>query len=214
MKVKGVFPAVALSLLIHGLLAVGLVAYLEYAPAPDVPVALDLSSVELSFAETEDAAAAVSQTMPAPADPEPTRPAELEPPALQPIRPNPPDPAFPKLRDPIPPPQLPQLPQTAQLPQPSPRQARIDAPPLPRRAIKPDYPRGARQRGEQGNVVLEIRVTAEGTVETVKVVLSSGFPELDAAAVQAAKAAKFSPAKSGRDPVASSARLQLQFKLK
>ena len=73
---------------------------------------------------------------------------------------------------------------------------------------------GARQRGEQGDVILEIRVTAEGTVDAVKIATSSGFAELDEAAVRAAKAAKFSPARSGREPVASTARLKLQFKLK
>ena len=90
----------------------------------------------------------------------------------------------------------------------------MDAPPKPKRNIKPDYPKGARQRGEQGDVVLEIRVNAEGTVDDVKVATSSGFAELDEAAVRAAKGAKFSPARSGHDPVASTARLKLQFKLK
>ena len=96
----------------------------------------------------------------------------------------------------------------------APRQARLDAPPKPKRNIKPDYPKEARQRGEQGDVVVEIRVNAEGTVDAVTVAASSGFPELDEAAVRAARAAKFSPARSGRDPVASTARLKLQFKLK
>ena len=96
----------------------------------------------------------------------------------------------------------------------APRQARLDAPPKPKRNIRPDYPKGARQRGEQGDVILEIRVNAEGTVDDVKVVTSSGFAELDEAAVKAARAAKFSPARSGHVPVASTARLKLQFKLK
>ena len=64
------------------------------------------------------------------------------------------------------------------------------------------------------SVVLEIRVNAEGTVDDVKVATSSGFAELDEAAVKAARAAKFSPARSGHDLVASTARLKLQFKLK
>ena len=96
----------------------------------------------------------------------------------------------------------------------APRQARLDAPPKPKRNIKPEYPKGARQRGEQGDVVLEIRVNAAGAVDAVKVVGPSGYPELDEAAVRAAKAAKFSPARSGRESVASTARLKLQFKLK
>ena len=63
-------------------------------------------------------------------------------------------------------------------------------------------------------MTLEIRVGAGGEVEEAKVVVTSGFAELDAAAVKAAKAAKFTPAKSGRDAVASMARLKLSFKLK
>ena len=82
------------------------------------------------------------------------------------------------------------------------------------RAIKPEYPKGARQRGEQGDVVVEIRINAKGTVDDVAVAVSSGFPELDEAAVKAARAAKFSPARSGHDAVASTARLKLSFKLR
>ena len=75
-------------------------------------------------------------------------------------------------------------------------------------------PKGARQRGEQGDVVLEIRVNAAGIVDRVDVVSPSSFPELDEAAVRAARAARFTPAKSGGAPVASTARLMLTFKLK
>jgi len=96
----------------------------------------------------------------------------------------------------------------------APKQAKIDAPPKPHKAIKPDYPKGARQRGEQGDVVLEIRVNAAGIVDRVDVVSSCGFPELDEAAVRAARTARFTPAKSGGSPVASTARLKLDFKLK
>ena len=59
-----VITAIAVSILIHGLLAVGLVAYFEYVPRPDVLATLDLSSVELSFAET------VEETQPVAAAPE------------------------------------------------------------------------------------------------------------------------------------------------
>jgi protein TonB len=96
----------------------------------------------------------------------------------------------------------------------APKQARIDAPPKPLRTIKPDYPKGARQRGEEGDVVLELHVTAQGTVDEVKIVRSSGFGELDSAALRAARTARFTPAKRGRDAVASTARLTLTFTLK
>ena len=51
-------------------------------------------------------------------------------------------------------------------------------------------------------------------MDDVKVATSSGFAELDEAAMKAARTAKFSPARSGHDPVASTVRLKLQFKLR
>ena len=220
--------AILLSIAIHGLIAVGLIAYLEYAPEPDVLATLDLSSVELSFAEEVQETAAVAPMPAAVAERRPPKPKLDEPPPEA------------KLEKPLPPDagevRFPEPKEDARLktkdvkakderretkdskpvsaPTVAPRQARLDAPPKPKRNIKPDYPKGARQRGEQGDVILEIRVNAEGTVDGVKVAVSSGFSELDEAAIKAAKAAKFSPARSGHDPVASTARLKLQFKLK
>ena len=210
--VKNLILSLAASLLLHGFVAFALIAYLEHAPRPDVLAMLDLSSVELSFAETVEESAAVA---PAPEImQQKVRPFVAErPPAVKPEKPLPPDPSAPKFPEPKEEPQT-LRPSNPQASQPAPRQARIDAPPKPKRSIKPDYPKGARQRGEQGDVVLEIRVNAEGTVDTVKVAVSSGFGELDEAAAKAAKAAKFKPARSGREPVASTARLKLQFKLR
>ena len=242
-----VITAIAVSILIHGLLAVGLVAYFEYAPRPDVLATLDLSSVELSFAEQveENAAVAalpatvghirrpqvVSQSEVARAVRVPSPPQEEKPPEVKIEKPLPPEAGeikFPEPREDarlktedvvkkVPPKDnrtIEQSEQSNNSPPVAPRQARLDAPPKPKRNIRPDYPKGARQRGEQGDVVLEIRVSAEGTVDDVKVATSSGFAELDEAAVKAARAAKFSPARSGHDPVASMARLTLSFKLR
>ena len=205
--------AILLSILIHGLIAAALIAYLEYAPHPDVLATLDLSSVELSFAETVEETAAVAPTPATVGRAVPSPPQDEKPPEVKLEKPLPPDAGEIKFPEPKEEPQTlkPSNPQTFQ---PAPRQARLDAPPQPKRNIKPDYPKGARQRGEQGDVVLEIRVNAEGTVDDVKVATSSGFAELDEAAAKAARTAKFSPARSGREPVASTARLKLQFKLK
>ena len=201
------------------MVAVGIVAYMKYAPGPTAVATLDLSSVDLSFAEDEDETAAVSPTMPAMPEVEPPKPREEKPPEAERAEdPLPPDPAAPKLAEPEPereqmetpniPPPAPPAPAVA------PKQAKIDAPPKPHKTIKPDYPKGARQRGEQGEVILEIRVNAAGIVDHVDIVSSCGFPELDDAAVRAARTARFTPAKSGGSPVASTARLKLDFKLK
>lgn len=231
--------AIFLSILFHAVLAAALAVYVDCAPAPDVLAQLDLSSVDLSFAETEDETAAVQPALasapdePVPEEPppEPERPPESEPPKELP-------PELDALKLPEPPPERPPLetpkveppkaepppkevpppsqPATASAPAPAvaPRQARVDAPPRPRKNIKPDYPKGARQRGEQGDVTLELHVTAQGTVGDVTIVSASGYPELDEAAVRAVKAARFTPARRGRQPVASTAKITLTFRLK
>ena len=211
--------AIIASVAAHGLVAVGIVAYMKYAPGPTAVATLDLSSVDLSFAEDEDETAAVSPTMPAMPEVEPPKLREEAPPEAERAEdPLPPDPAAPQLAEPEPErermetPEIP--PPSPPAPAVAPKQAKIDAPPKPHKAIKPDYPKGARQRGEQGDVVLEIRVNAAGIVDRVDVVSPSGFSELDEAAVRAARAARFTPAKSGGSAVASTARLTLTFKLK
>ena len=223
--IRSIVLAISVSLLIHGLVAAALIAYFEYAPRPDVLATLDLSSVELSFAETVEETAAVAPMPAVAAESRPPKPKVDEPPPEAKLeKPLPPDAGEIKFPEPKEDVRL----KTDDAKEKSretddakavsapaaPRQARLDAPPKPRRNIRPDYPKGARQRGEQGDVILEIRVNASGAVDDVKVAVSSGFAELDEAAVRAAKAAKFSPARSGRDTVASTARLKLQFKLK
>ena len=221
--------AIIASVAAHGLVAVGIVAYMKYAPGPTAIATLDLSSVDLSFAEDEDETAAVSPTMPAMPEVEPPKPREENPPEAERAEdPLPPDPEAAKLAEPEPEhekmetPELKPEPEKPKVEHPpaeiapavAPKQAKIDAPPKPNKTIRPDYPKGARQRGEQGDVVLEIRVNAAGIVDRVDIVSPSGFPELDEAAVRAARAARFTPAKSGGSTVASTARLTLTFKLK
>ena len=95
----------------------------------------------------------------------------------------------------------------------APRQARVDAPPKPLKTIKPDYPRNARQRGEEGDVGLEISINERGRVDSVSVVSSSGYAELDAAAVHAVQKARFMPAMAGRTAVSSTAHLTITFRI-
>ena len=90
----------------------------------------------------------------------------------------------------------------------------VDVPPKPKQTIKPEYPFSSRERGEEGDVALAISINENGGVDGVVVQKSSGFSELDDAAVRAVKSAMFDPAKSGNKPVASVARLTLSFKLR
>lgn len=238
------------SVAFHAALAAGLCAYLAHAPSGVVQAELDLSSVELSFAEQEDAAAPeVPTTTLASEAPPPDVPVLPPDPVVpeDPI-PTPPDPEAMRIPepDPEPPPpmDLPEPPPDARAPaeerpaekasdepppenaaQPAaepvppapaaaPKQARVDAPPALRKTLRPDYPRGARMRGEEGDVQLEIAVDARGGVTSVAVVSACPYPELNDAAVKAARKARFTPARQGRRAVPCTARITLTFRLR
>jgi protein TonB len=91
---------------------------------------------------------------------------------------------------------------------------RVDAHPSLNRPIKPNYPIGSRRRAEEGTVILDITVAADGSAKSVSLVTSSGFPELDRAAERAALQARFKPgARNGR-PVEAAARITIIFRLR
>ena len=221
MEVKNPALAIGGALAVHAFLVAAIVLYIDYAPRPTVTAELDLSSVELSFSDEKLENPTAVATLPPAARHEVPAPKPIElPPEVRPEKALPPDPSDykfpePKVETKIQPSQPSQTPQPSQPSQPSSlSQARVDAPPRPRRAIRPEYPKGARLRGEQGNVILEIEIGADGVCVAAKVAVSCGFAELDAAAVKAALAARFVPAKAGNSPVSSVARLTLSFRLK
>jgi protein TonB len=71
--------------------------------------------------------------------------------------------------------------------------------------VKPRYPESARRRGIEGTVLLQMRITAQGRVEAVKVVRSAGYPELDESAIEAVRRWRFEPARRNGAPVAEDA---------
>lgn len=239
--------ALGLSVAAHAVLAAAIVGIIKWNPGPKVIAQLDLTSVELSFAEEESVEApAVPMPDIAPVQPEPQP--QVDPPPLpewSALPDQPPDIEAMKLPDPVEDPPLLDLPPTKDPepqpnptpnksaeasamaehpttpnaqppvpPAPAPKQARIDAPPAPKRTIRPEYPRGSRQRGEEGDVTLSIEVGSDGLVKSASVISSCGFQELEEAALKAVRKARFTPARSGSKPVSSTARLTLSFKLK
>ena len=66
----------------------------------------------------------------------------------------------------------------------------------------PAYPTVSKRAGEQGRVMLRVRVDAKGTVEEIEVQATSGFPRLDEAARDAVRRWRFMPAKLGDRAVA------------
>lgn len=97
----------------------------------------------------------------------------------------------------------------------APEQAAVEGTgPEAERTIVPKYPRGARRRGEEGEVLLKLEIDVAGVVKAAAVIDSSGFPELDSAAVNAAMGAKFKPAFSEGSAIPSVLSLKFAFKLK
>jgi protein TonB len=87
--------------------------------------------------------------------------------------------------------------------------AKVVSDPIALNRIVPTYPRSARRKGHEGRVTVEIAVADDGAVADVEVVASSGYAELDAAALGAARSARFAPATV--DGVSVSGRLRLTF---
>lgn len=65
------------------------------------------------------------------------------------------------------------------------------------RRVKPSYPALSRRMGEEGRVVLNVLVKADGTAGAVSVKRSSGFSRLDDAASSAVRVWRFEPYKIG-----------------
>jgi protein TonB len=78
---------------------------------------------------------------------------------------------------------------------------------------KPVYPAMSRRLGEEGKVVLRVRVNAQGQPLSVEVSKSSGFPRLDDAARLAVERWRFVPARQGNEPIEASVLVPLNFTL-
>ncbi len=78
---------------------------------------------------------------------------------------------------------------------------------------KPVYPPLSRRQGEEGKVLLKVRVSAKGDALDVALAKSSGFPRLDNAAIDAVSRWRFVPAKRGDETVDSSVVVPITFAL-
>ncbi len=78
---------------------------------------------------------------------------------------------------------------------------------------KANYPPLSRRLGEEGKVLLRVRVTAEGLPATVDLEKSSNSERLDAAARRAVARWRFVPAKRGDEAVESSVIVPVVFRL-
>jgi len=112
------------------------------------------------------------------------------------------------------PPTVPIAPQATPAPPPPPPQpitpARFDADYLKNPA--PAYPALSRRLGEEGRVLLLVRVTPQGLPDGVEVRESSGFARLDEAALAAVRQWRFVPARRGSEAIAASVLVPIIFR--
>ena len=73
------------------------------------------------------------------------------------------------------------------------------------------YPAEALEEGAGGEILLRIRISAAGRVDSVSVVTSSGHAVLDSAAVEGARLLRYRPARHGGAPTAIWARLPISY---
>jgi protein TonB len=85
--------------------------------------------------------------------------------------------------------------------------------PLYDRNPPPVYPRVARRRNYQGTVLLDVRVSAKGTVVEVKVAQSSGYSVLDRSALNSVRHWLFEPARRGSRAIETWVQVPVRFEL-
>ena len=78
---------------------------------------------------------------------------------------------------------------------------------------RPSYPPISRRLGEEGKVMLKVKVTADGAAAVVDLEKTSGFERLDEAAKQAVARWRFVPAKRGDEPIEASVIVPIVFRL-
>lgn len=79
---------------------------------------------------------------------------------------------------------------------------------------KPVYPAISRRMGEEGRVVLRVRVNADGVATDVQLHTGSGSERLDNAALTTVQRWKFVPARLGAEAVAASVLVPIVFSLR
>lgn len=79
---------------------------------------------------------------------------------------------------------------------------------------EPAYPDRARRAGVEGRVTVRLHISAGGEVLSAQIAASSGSASLDTAALQAAQASQFTPARLGEGFIPSDATATYRFELK
>lgn len=216
-----VFLLAAVSVTLHGLLAVRLARARTSEPAPAPrPVTIELvpppAPIEAPIVPEQAAQAArprvvahrpAARPIPAPKatpNPDPALPSEEAAPAEDPA---PTDESLPVAADAPPAPPAPAAPPAPPSIEPAHEGANYLKNP------RPAYPALALRRGWEGQVLLRVHVSPQGRAADIAVQKSSGRDALDQAAVEAVRGWAFVPAKQGGSPVAGWVTVPIVFRL-
>jgi len=91
--------------------------------------------------------------------------------------------------------------------------ALLSAKPRYRLNPAPEYPIASRRRREEGVVMVQVTVEANGAPSAITLATSSGYPLLDAAALDAVRRWTFEPARAAGVPVSSLVTVPVRFSL-
>jgi protein TonB len=78
----------------------------------------------------------------------------------------------------------------------------------------PPYPREAYLLGQQGMLILEVKVNTEGMVDSIRVVQSSGVDSLDESALSTVRKWRFEPARRGGLAVTATVNVPVRFRIR
>lgn len=90
----------------------------------------------------------------------------------------------------------------------------LDRGPKPLANAKPPYPREAYRAKLEGQVVLNLEIAEDGSVNAVELLETSGVDSLDQAALKASKDWRYSPAIRSGKPISQWIRIAVKFELK
>jgi protein TonB len=92
--------------------------------------------------------------------------------------------------------------------------SQVGEPPRFLHRVEPVYPPRAQRAGLEGAVQLRLRLSSGGRLLAAEVITGSGSPALDAAALEAARASRYEPARLDGAPVASETEATYRFELR
>jgi protein TonB len=78
---------------------------------------------------------------------------------------------------------------------------------------EPAYPASAREEGEEGVVILKVRISRGGLPEEIVLERSSGHGALDRAAIAAVRRWSFTPARRGDEAIEAWMQVPIRFRL-